>query len=272
MGELHLDIYVERMKREYKVEVDVGQPRVNYREAITKRAEFDYLHKKQSGNHSNPAPTINILCTVCKQTNLEFELEDMYTNSLLQMPNHNDAYHNNTEPHLQVWSGPECNKCKHYQPFTILVIVSIFVLSYQNSFTGGQGQFGRVTGFIDVLEDAEPGETVRFVNNIVGNAIPPSFLPACEKGFKDAVNSGALIGHPVEVRFLMWYAYMELLYVLLNFMCSAQHVSFDHFLTFGRWSENSCRCQTLHHVSTRRRWCLIMTLLPNTLQLSASSR
>ena len=49
MGELHLDIYVERMKREYKVEVDVGQPRVNYREAITKRADFDYLHKKQSG-------------------------------------------------------------------------------------------------------------------------------------------------------------------------------------------------------------------------------
>ena len=49
MGELHLDIYVERMRREYKVEVEVGQPRVNYREAITKRATFDYLHKKQSG-------------------------------------------------------------------------------------------------------------------------------------------------------------------------------------------------------------------------------
>lgn len=49
MGELHLDIYVERMKREYKVDVDVGQPRVNFREAISKRADFDYLHKKQSG-------------------------------------------------------------------------------------------------------------------------------------------------------------------------------------------------------------------------------
>jgi len=49
MGELHLDIYVERMKREYKVEVEVGNPRVNYREAITQKAEFDYLHKKQSG-------------------------------------------------------------------------------------------------------------------------------------------------------------------------------------------------------------------------------
>ena len=49
MGELHLDIYVERMRREYKVEVEVGQPRVNYREAITRKATYDYLHKKQSG-------------------------------------------------------------------------------------------------------------------------------------------------------------------------------------------------------------------------------
>ena len=49
MGELHLDIYIERMKREYQVEVDVGAPQVNYREAISAQAEFDYLHKKQTG-------------------------------------------------------------------------------------------------------------------------------------------------------------------------------------------------------------------------------
>jgi elongation factor G len=49
MGELHLDIYIERMKREYKVELDVGMPQVAYREAITQRVEFDYTHKKQSG-------------------------------------------------------------------------------------------------------------------------------------------------------------------------------------------------------------------------------
>jgi translation elongation factor EF-G len=47
--ELHLEIYVERMRREYKVDVEVGKPRVNYRETITKKADFDYLHKKQSG-------------------------------------------------------------------------------------------------------------------------------------------------------------------------------------------------------------------------------
>ena len=110
MGELHLEIYLERMKREYKVETVSGQPRVNYREAITSKATFDYLHKKQSG---------------------------------------------------------------------------------------GQGQYGRVAGYIEPLpEDAE--EDFVFENEIVGNADPPNFIPAIEKGFKEAVNSGSLIGHPVQ--------------------------------------------------------------------------
>ncbi len=49
MGELHLDIIVDRMRREFKVEANVGQPQVAYRETITKPAEVDYTHKKQSG-------------------------------------------------------------------------------------------------------------------------------------------------------------------------------------------------------------------------------
>ncbi|MFO7760070.1 MAG: elongation factor G [Desulfobia sp.] len=49
MGELHLSVYVERMKREYKADVEVGAPQVAYREAITCRADFDYTHKKQTG-------------------------------------------------------------------------------------------------------------------------------------------------------------------------------------------------------------------------------
>jgi elongation factor G len=49
MGELHLEVYVERMKREYKAEVATGQPRVAYRETITQRAPFNYTHKKQTG-------------------------------------------------------------------------------------------------------------------------------------------------------------------------------------------------------------------------------
>lgn len=49
MGELHLDILVDRMKREFKVEANIGQPQVAYRETITRIAEIDYTHKKQTG-------------------------------------------------------------------------------------------------------------------------------------------------------------------------------------------------------------------------------
>ncbi len=49
MGELHLEIYVERMKREFGAEVDTGIPQIAYREAISRRAEFNYTHKKQTG-------------------------------------------------------------------------------------------------------------------------------------------------------------------------------------------------------------------------------
>lgn len=110
MGELHLAIYVERIRREYKVEAETGRPRVNFREAVTQRAEFDYLHKKQSG---------------------------------------------------------------------------------------GQGQYGRVTGFIEPLPLGSATK-FEFENLIVGQAIPSNFIPAIEKGFKEAANSGSLIGHPVE--------------------------------------------------------------------------
>jgi elongation factor G len=109
MGELHLEIYMERIKREYGCEVVVGQPQVAYRETITQRGEFAYTHKKQ---------------------------------------------------------------------------------------TGGSGQFARVCGYVEPLP-ADAVETYEFVDDVVGGSIPREFIPACDKGFKEAVKKGSLIGFPV---------------------------------------------------------------------------
>ena len=61
MGELHLEIYVERMKREYNMECTTGKPRVAFRETITQRADFFYTHKKQSGGAGQYARVIGFV-------------------------------------------------------------------------------------------------------------------------------------------------------------------------------------------------------------------
>jgi elongation factor G len=109
MGELHLEIYCERIKREYNCEVVVGKPQVAFRETITKQAKFNYTHKKQSG---------------------------------------------------------------------------------------GKGQFGRVAGFIEPLP-SDAAVNFEFVDDIAGGVIPRNFIPACEKGFVEAVKEGRLIGFPI---------------------------------------------------------------------------
>ncbi|OMH81889.1 Elongation factor G, mitochondrial [Zancudomyces culisetae] len=117
MGELHLDIYVQRMKREYGVECVTGKPLVAYRETIGAKSEFNHTHKKQ---------------------------------------------------------------------------------------TGGAGQFARVIGYIEPISyDIEQIYSKNeFVNNVTGGKIPTQYLPACEKGFGDAVAQGAICGYPmVNVRF-----------------------------------------------------------------------
>jgi elongation factor G len=109
MGELHLDIYIERMKREYNCEVIAGKPQVAYRESITRRAEIAYTHKKQ---------------------------------------------------------------------------------------TGGSGQYAKIGGYIEPLP-ADAVETYEFVDEITGGAIPREFIPSCDKGFREGIKKGTVIGFPV---------------------------------------------------------------------------
>ncbi len=61
MGELHLEIYVERIRREYKVEVEVGAPKVSYREAPTQPSTYNFKHKKQTGGSGQYAHIVGRL-------------------------------------------------------------------------------------------------------------------------------------------------------------------------------------------------------------------
>ncbi|KYM88350.1 Elongation factor G, mitochondrial [Atta colombica] len=82
MGELHLEIYAQRLEREYNCPVILGKPKVSFRETLTEPCEFDYLHKKQSGGAGQYARVIGIIEPLppTKNTIIEFSDETIGTN------------------------------------------------------------------------------------------------------------------------------------------------------------------------------------------------
>jgi elongation factor G len=77
MGELHLDIYVERIRREYKVDVEVGAPKVSYREAPMQVAKYNYKHKKQSGGSGQYAHIVGTFEPLPEGAEEPFEFESV---------------------------------------------------------------------------------------------------------------------------------------------------------------------------------------------------
>jgi elongation factor G len=76
MGELHLDVYAERIRREYKANVTVGIPKVSYREAPTHEAEYNYKHKKQTGGSGQYAHVVGRLIPLPRDADVSYEFDD----------------------------------------------------------------------------------------------------------------------------------------------------------------------------------------------------
>ncbi|MCG8648863.1 MAG: elongation factor G, partial [Pirellulales bacterium] len=76
MGELHLEVYIERIRREYGVEIEVGAPKVSYRESPTKAIDFNYKHKKQSGGSGQYAHIVGKLSPIDSDSEDSFEFEE----------------------------------------------------------------------------------------------------------------------------------------------------------------------------------------------------
>jgi elongation factor G len=83
MGELHLEIYVERIRREYRVEVEVGPPKVSYRESATKPVTFDFTHKKQTGGSGQYAHIVGQMSPMTEEDQAEADGELLFVDNVV---------------------------------------------------------------------------------------------------------------------------------------------------------------------------------------------
>jgi elongation factor G len=83
MGELHLEIYVERIRREYRVEVEVGPPKVSYRESATKPVAYDFTHKKQTGGSGQYAHIVGQMAPMTDEEAATTEGELLFVDNVV---------------------------------------------------------------------------------------------------------------------------------------------------------------------------------------------
>ena len=83
MGELHLDVYIERIRREYKIEVEVGAPKVSYRETPNQTIEFNYKHKKQSGGSGQYAHIVGTMGPIEERDEENEDAEYIFKESIV---------------------------------------------------------------------------------------------------------------------------------------------------------------------------------------------
>ena len=82
MGELHLEVYVERIRREYRVEVEVGPPKVSYRESASRGVAFDYKHKKQTGGSGQYGHVVGAMSPLSEEEAAEAEGELLFIDNV----------------------------------------------------------------------------------------------------------------------------------------------------------------------------------------------
>ena len=100
MGELHLEVYIERLAREYNVECVTGQPRVNYKETISTKQKFDWLHKKQTGGQGQYARVIGYIEPLSEEERKEIGKINLFQNKLVGQ-NIPPEYHTSCEKGMQ---------------------------------------------------------------------------------------------------------------------------------------------------------------------------